>query len=378
MKICILSQPLHTNYGGLLQAYALQQVLKKLGHEPQTVDFANRLITPPLWRKVASMGKRLAKKAIGKGGIFTPTVEEKRIIAKHTDAFIKQHIATTEEINTVTDLTKLTQQGFECFIVGSDQVWRPRYSPYLPAFFLNFLEDDHNIKKLTYAASFGVDNWEFTQTLTEQCAKLAKKFGAISVREDSGIQLCKQYLGVEAEHVLDPVMLLNKEDFSDLINKDGAEPIDGNLMTYILDQTEEKQEIVAKVANNLKLKPFTVMPAKQFQKVGSKELENCIFPPLTQWLRGFMEAKFVVTDSFHGSVLSIIFNKPFLAVENAGRGMTRFNSLLKLFEIQVRLIKCANDVTNDKITEKIDFFRVNAILNNERSKSVNFLCNILN
>lgn len=116
---------------------------------------------------------------------------------------------------TVNDFTPdLTQKyGLDAYVVGSDQVWRPAFNlgPRLGNMFLDFAGDD--VKKISYAASFGCKEWEYTEEQERMCGKLAKRFDAISVREASGVDLCKEHFGVDATLVLDPTLLLNKEDY---------------------------------------------------------------------------------------------------------------------------------------------------------------------
>ena len=255
---------------------------------------------------------------------------------------------------------------------GAIRYGRPLYSPCLTNYFLDFLDHEEIIKKIAYAASFGVENWEYSPQQTIQCAALSKKFDAISVREDTAIKLCKEHLGVKAVHVLDPTLLIPKEDYIKLVAKDNIPKSKGNLMTYVLDKTNDKNEIIQKIAKKLDLIPFSVMPEKTFSEVGSNGLKDCIFPPVTQWIRGFMDAEFVVTDSFHGTIFAIIFNKPFIVIGNSERGMTRFKSLLKIFGLKDRLIISSVDLTLEKINSTIDFNRVNITLKKRELRQLIF------
>jgi hypothetical protein len=207
---------------------------------------------------------------------------------------------------------------------------------------------------------------------------LAKNFNAISVREDSAVKLSNDNLGVDAVHVLDPTMLLTKEDYEELVVKDQVSKSKGNLMIYVLDKSYKNTEIIQQVAIELGLIPFSLMPLYTFSSVGKKYIKDCVFPPVTEWLRGFMDADFVITDSFHGTVFSIIFNKPFLSIGNAGRGVTRFTSLLKIFGLENRLVLPSEKFSIKKIKGNIDFDKVNQILSNEKKRSKEFLFNALN
>ncbi|WP_321424486.1 polysaccharide pyruvyl transferase family protein [uncultured Bacteroides sp.] len=377
MKIGILTLPLYTNYGGLLQAFALQTVLKRMGHKPLTVAQPRRI---SLLRRILSVVKRLGLLMAGHKGIVVrayPTAKENKIIGWHTDRFIDENISVTEIIDSSGQMSLLKKYGFEAYVVGSDQVWRPDYAPCITNYFLDFLGEKEYVKRIAYAASFGVDNWKLSPKETSKCATLARRFNSISVREDSGVALCKEHLGVGAEQVLDPTMLLSKEDYIDLIEKDNIAPQKGVLMTYVLDKAPEKNTIIQRIATELELNVISVMPRSEFSEVGKKNLEDCVFPPVTEWLRGFWDAEYIVTDSFHGIILSIIFNKPFIAIGNKERGLARFTSLLKKFGLEERLILSPDELKPDYIHTPIDFPKVNVLLKNEQLRAINFLSEAL-
>ena len=147
-------------------------------------------------------------------------------------------------------------------------------------------------------------------------------------------------------------------------------------MTYVLDKSDKKESFINDIAEQLNLTPFTVM---QKQKLSGKtNIDDCVFPPVTKWLRGFMDAKFIITDSFHGCAFAILFNKPFLALGNNRRGITRFKSLLKMFYLEDRLILDDFAFDDSLIENDIDWDSVNTILKNERDKSFIFLKDSLN
>jgi hypothetical protein len=378
MKIAILTQPLETNYGGLLQAFALQKVLKRMGHEVLTINMRFGNLSCKI--KVISILKRLAIRLFTNKPMIIrawPTAKEKNIISSNTNQFIRNNIDTTQRIHSAVKYNLVKKYRFEAYIVGSDQIWRPLYSPNLTNYFLDFVEKKENIKRIAYAASFGVNKWEFSDKQTTQCASLARRFNAISVREDSAVNLCKLHLGVDAIQVLDPTMLLTKEDYMELVVKDRIPKSKGTLMTYILDKAGWKNELIHQMADKVKLTPFSVMPNEAFSKAGKKHLEECIFPPVTEWIRGFMDAEFVITDSFHGTVFAILFNKQFLCLGNNDRGLTRMTSLLDKMELADRLI-CEED-KNKKLHElkAIDYQKVNQIIEREKIKSMDFLENAL-
>lgn len=372
MRIGILTQPLHNNYGGLLQNYALQKVLKESGHEVFTINIKKREISK--FRRYASLLKSSALKLTGRKVRVRgwPTENETKIISQYTKQFIHKNITTTDLITKKVDEKLLENHRFEAYIVGSDQVWRPKYSPQMPTYFLDFLENNTDVIKLAYAASFGVDDWEFSETQTKEYKRLIKLFNAVSVREDSGVDLCEIHYGVEVTHLLDPTMLLSKNEYISLVEKENINKSSGNLFTYILDSTDDKNSIVDKISNLYNLNAFSVMQPKKFSDIERKGIDECIFPPVEEWIRGFMDAKFVVTDSFHGTVFSIIFNKPFISIANKSRGVTRFKSLLKLFQLEDRLVYSLNDFDMNEI-KAIDWENVNTIIEREKTESIQFL-----
>jgi len=379
MRIGILTQPLHNNYGGLLQNYALQTVLAELGHEVLTINIGGKVAYYHSLIKLASILKRSLLKATGRDIVIRawPTKNELKIISQNTNSFVNKNIKTTKLFTQKLNEKLLKEYAFDAYIVGSDQVWRPRYSPQLSTFFLDFLQSNSKVRKIAYAASFGVDNWEFTAKQTGEFGRLLKMFDAVSVREDSAIELCKNYFGVEATHLLDPTMLLNLDDYTSLVEKENIEQSPGTLFTYILDKNSDKLKIIDDIAHTYNLKPFSVMPLKNFSEPGRKDIYDCVFPAPKKWIRGFMDAQFVVTDSFHGTVFAILFNKPFIAIANKGRGLTRFTSLLKLFHLEDRLFFSSEDFVPDNLKE-IDWDKTNAILNQEKEKSIQFLKKSLN
>ncbi|MDD4781719.1 MAG: polysaccharide pyruvyl transferase family protein [Tissierellia bacterium] len=377
MRIGILTQPLNNNYGGLLQNYALQKVLRQFEHEVHTINIKNRETSK--FRRLASILIKSTQRLLGQNVRLRtwPNIKESELISHNTSQFVRNKIITTDIITKKVDASLLRDYNFDAYIVGSDQVWRPKYSPQLPTYFLDFLEHNPDVKKIAYAASFGVDHWEFTKNQTAEFKKLIKLFDAVSVREDSGVELCKKHFDIEAIHLLDPTMLLTKDDYISIVEKENIKESLGNLFTYILDSSKEKNIIVDNIANNCNLKPFSVMQSKRFSDKDRKGIDDCVFPPVEQWIRGFMDAEFVVTDSFHGTVFSILFNKPFISIANKSRGITRFKSLLKLFQLEDRLVipKESFNVNNIK---KIDFLEINNILLKEKEKSISFLRNQLN
>lgn len=375
MKIGILTQPLHNNYGGLLQNFALQQTILQLGIEPVTIDHTSRELVwwkNCLYKCYYYIWLLLHPSQI-KNQQYLLTDKEKAIISRNTSSFIKQYIRKTEPFHNNRELLKIIEdEHFDGYVVGSDQCWRPTYSGgFLKEMFLCFAVD--NVKRVAYAASFGTDQWEYTPEMTTVCAKLAKKFDLITVREKSGVDLCKKYLGVDASHVLDPTMLLSREDYIRLVEIEHEPVSHGNLFYYILDPSIDKSSFIQRIAKEEELKAFTVLPRCQAENRTKKDvkdhIEDCVYPSVTSWLRGFMDAEMVIVDSFHGAVFSIIFNKPFWVISNSMRGNARFTSLLEMFHLSERLVQ-PSELANVNYRKEIDWDEVNSILNEKKSQSI--------
>lgn len=375
MKIGILTQPLNNNYGGLLQAYALKEVLQSLGHEVIIINRQSKKVST--FRKYGSVVKSiLIGRTIAPNVLLNESFKEE--ISRETRKFREKFIPNLTHLITNNEgMHDLNNMGFDAYVVGSDQCWRPRYSPSIRNYFLDFAINDNGVKRIAYAASFGVSHWEFTDEDTAACSELLKRFDAISVREDSAIDLIKNKLErTDAIHVLDPTMLLNKEHYNDLVESENAPASPGNLNVYVLDKTPEKDKLVRQIEAKLQLKAFEILPVKRLneQKVTKDNMEDFVYPNPASWIRGFQDAKFVVTDSFHGTVFSILHNVPFVVIGNIERGLSRFQSLLKLFGLEDRLITDVDPIKIEYFTDKkIDWARVNKILDKEREKSLEFL-----
>lgn len=375
MRFGILTQPLHNNYGGLLQAYALKEVLQSMGHEVIIINRQSKKVST--FRTYGSVVKSiLIGRTIAPNVLLNESFKEE--ISRETRKFREKYIPNLTHLITDNEgMQDLNNMGFDAYVVGSDQCWRPRYSPSIRNYFLDFAINDNRVKRIAYAASFGVSHWEFTNEDTAACSELLNKFNAISVRENSAIDLIKNKLGRDdAVHVLDPTMLLSKEHYNDLVELEKSSVTPGNLNVYVLDKTPEKDKLVRQIEAKLQLKASEVLPVKKIneQKVTKDNIEDFVYQNPAVWIRGFQDANFVVTDSFHGTVFSILHNVPFVVIGNIERGLSRFQSLLKLFGLEDRLITDVDPIKIEYFTDKkIDWARVNKILDKEREKSLEFL-----
>lgn len=354
MKIGIVTQPLGANYGGILQNFALQETLREMGHEPITLRYNRR--TWKWWVKNCLLVTLL--KVTGNGGEYMPSPSTMRKQRAGLEGFINKHIATTNEFS---QYTPSLTDGLDAIVVGSDQVWRPMYNKLcLPDVFLAFTKGK-SLKRLSYAASFGTDQWEFTDAQARLCAEMLKDFDGVSVREASGIELCKKHLGYDnAVHVLDPTMMLTKKQYEKICCN--ATKFNGTyLCAYLLEMSDKKKRLVEETAKTHNL------PVKWLSADGGVKPTDTI----EAWLTAFRDAEYVVTDSFHGTAFSIIFQREFSTIGNKVRGNARMESLLGMFGLQERLIE------QPSALPAIDWNNVNTHLDNKRKDSKNFLAHIL-
>ncbi len=359
MRIGVYTHPLRLNYGGILQAYALQRVLQDMGHDAVYIEwcpYGFRLapLKIYIWRFLLKL-KWLGRRRI----VVFSDVDYYRSYNK-ISKFTKNNIS-------ILPIKDLQEEDVDVLIVGSDQIWRPVYIENIADAYLGFAKD-WDVRRITYAASFGVADWsEYSEEQTQVCRELIKKFDAVSVREDSGVDLCCNYLGVDAVHVLDPTMLVDTKHYMSHINSCKKRYPERMCLAYILDEADDKLAVLNSVA---KCQGYNI---RQWKDIDTPSIKK---PVVEEWLKGFHDAEFVFTDSFHGCVFSIIFNKPFIAFGNEGRGMARFDSLLKMFGLEELLITSLEQFTPELVDRAILRFSDNSIqqrLNELRKGSYEFL-----
>lgn len=325
MKINIITQYLFVNYGGILQNYALQEVLRRMGHEPLTVNVPkSKPIKQDIIRETYHAGQNLLNKLKGTDSnpfIFPYTRRCKEMeLSFPQRAFIEKHIRKVDVKAPFTPTTA-DEHHAEVWIVGSDQVWRPWCTPYIGNYFFDFLKG-RDVKRIAYAASFGTDVWEMDPRQTETAKELAKDFDLVTVREDSGIKLCKEHLRVDATHVLDPTLLLTREDYLSLTT-DKDYPKGKYIAAYILDMDSHKRKEIHKIS---KEKGLPVKFIGMMHRNGFDSIES--------WLATMAHSEYVITDSFHGTAFGLNFGKSVSILGNKVRGNARMESLLKMLGVE--------------------------------------------
>lgn len=383
MKIGILTLQ-GFNYGCVFQTYALMETLKSLGCKPTLLS--RKKVKPfvkiklPFLLQIKAYSKQFARKALffqGNNQTYAWIKQVKRDHQKNKNLsrkfmpFIKKNIsadaiyclASSEFDKNFVELQKQSK-GLDGIVVGSDQVWRPELTPSdISENFCNFLKDSQ-IKRFAYAASFGTNDWKYTEEETANCGKLLKEFIAVSVRESDGVDKCLKYFNRKATQVLDPVFLLDKDLYLSKFVKETDKR--DFVFNYFLSDNAEKQQILKFILDSLSY--------DQVVTISTAALSEFVSPE--KWLSNFKNSNFVFTDSFHGCAFSIIFNKPFVVFLN-NKNDPRILSLLETFNLKDRLITSASELTEEKILAPIDWNKVNTVLEFEREKSLNFLKNSL-
>lgn len=370
MKIGILTHPLDHNYGCLLQAFALQKTIKSMGHEVVTIDrFSNPKVA--FFSQLKNWMKRIAAHYVKGKNVricWNPnlTMDMKRKLFSKTQKFVDRNITNTG-IVFPSDLKMIDKKyQFDAYVVGSDQVWLPHFSLNC---FLDFVERD-NVKRIFYAASTGSTSFADVPSLAMKCKILSRKFSGISVREDSLLPVVKKALGRDAIQVLDPTLLLDAKDYlAACVEKEDDSPI---IFTYILDKTDDKQVLVDKVQKDLHLPIVAGSVEKDYERGKRMDINKCIYPSVDHWILNMARAKFVVTDSFHGTCMAITFRKPFVVVGNKARGLNRFLSVLRLFNLENRLITDSTQLS-PSFYSQLDNKYISELLKKKRTEAIDFI-----
>ncbi len=355
-----------TNYGGVLQNYALQKYLSIQGHSPFLVRYKHR--------SVILLFKSFIKKILGKKDYVQNKVVEYE--QRCFDDFRKDHTSfTKQEFNSVKQLNHNFPEA-DVFIAGSDQVWN--YNTFDGSGDPYFLDFGHNRKfaRIAYAVSFG--SIKVRPKFLKYISPRLKKFDAISCREYEGVDICKM-AGIDLDDlktVCDPTILLTKDNYNQVV--DNHYDVSGNyIMTYFLGWKTDipKNEIIS----------FAKKYDFQLRYVPSQGMDYTFFgvtpdyPTIPQWISLVRGAKHLVTNSFHGTVFAIIYHIPFIVIP-VGRSKERMNSrittLLKKIGCEERIYKDGN--LEENLKKNINWNKVDACLQSWRDESSRWLSNAIN
>ena len=368
MKIGILTLPFNNNYGGYLQCFALMAVLKNMGHSPEVIyRRQNR-------RKISWRAKQFLKRIFLKGiGSSVPCIipdqeKELRYRGAKMMEFVDKYISPkTAPLYSSKDFYEcIDNHRYDAVIVGSDQVWRPDYGPKIQDYFLYDLHSEETIL-ISYAASFGVDNPNYGNDEMKECGVALSRFKAVSLREKSGVEVINRFgwkLNCCPSVVLDPTLLLNKESYLETLpHKDS--PAKGKVFCYLLDPSESAEQAIKYYCNNKGIESYNIINTDIWRR------QDYVMPSIEEWLSGINEAEFVITDSFHGAVFSILFNKDFWVFGNVKRGKTRFLTLLSNFGLEERFIDMSSPCSLPE--NPIEWTSVNKRLHDMRTESMTYL-----
>lgn len=338
----------YQNYGSILTTYALGKFLTENGQELLLIDNA-AMFNP-------------AHPALN--GILNP----RRFLENYFD--ISRPYKSSEEM-------ALLNKHVDTFITGSDQLFNWFLSVEIQGYtyYQDFVEDDKN--RVAYATSFGAGYCYFKKEY-EICKPLLQKFNAISVREDINIGLINDEFDINAVYSVDPVFLLPREEYETLAAS-SMQTYRDYMLAYILDMSTEKLRIVDEYASVLKKKVVIIPSPATRDHIRFKKFRThhtVLEPDIIDWLYLFRNAEFIITDSYHGTLFSIIFKKDFVAIGNPLRSSVRFQSILNRLKVNTRLISDIPDVL-PQVDDAINYEAVYKILERDVSYSSKWLLNAI-
>jgi len=368
-KIAILTLNGYYNYGNRLQNYATQEMLKSLDFDAETIINDSKILSKKgLLERIYNLGTYSVEELYSKiNNKFWRSIS-KDSIAKRTNIFKKftsDYINETDYSISKNNIPNDLSDRYDYFITGSDQVWNPDNLHGSSIYFLTFAEKH---KRIAFAPSFGVS--EIKAEYVERYKEWLSGMHRISVREESGAKIIKELTGRDAPVLVDPTMLLTKEKWLSIAKPAKNKPQGRYLLTYFLGGIPAKykkqiRNIVKK--NNLEVINLGDIREKETYETGPSEFIDYI-----------NSCSIVCTDSFHGTVFSIVFEKPFIVYERIGSSSSmysRIDTLLNKFDLNSR--KAENIKTNNDVFD-IDYSHVPPILEQERKKAIDYLKEALN
>lgn len=361
----------YENYGQMLQAYALQTILERQGHTVQQVRYCGRrqggellLVRLNPLHLVRAIKNRYATKP------YDSHVEERAFAS-----FKRQHLHLSDkEYFNLRDL-RLNPPPADAYIVGSDQVWNEiDANEYANPWFLDF--GAPATKRIAYAASFG--RKEIPRRLQNYIAPLLTRMDAVSVREASGVAICRKAGCSQVKHVLDPTLLLQRDDYIALAQSDSSQSSSAtrdHMMGYFLGANMEipwAELNRYQSTRQLDLRITEISRAKEYLPATI----DYYYPTIPQWISDIASCSCMVTNSFHGTAFAIIMRRPFLVFPRKDRSKginERIFSLLETLGLHSRIYSSQKGSFTQQMDEKIDWSSVENALETQRRDSLNFL-----
>lgn len=361
LRVGILTYHFSENYGALMQAYGLRQWLTEHGCQAEFINYHpryvedggdfDRVLSPRLFRKnlkIAYMKTvNIQKKIFG-------DKRQSDLFEKFRNDVLNVQGERLEDREQVENYLASKSGKFDFIICGSDQIWNA--SPQMgidPVYFLA-MQDGGAAKHISYAPSFGKGDVE--QRYEDEIGNYIRQLDGVSVREFGGVSIISKISSLDAICVPDPSILLG--DFSDLIAK--AEPVNsGHIFCYALRSGEGIREVAEQVSLAQSAPIYSPYNAhKRWREIG-----ETIYPSPAGWVASISKASFVVTNSFHGTALSILLRKPFLTVGLLGKrsGLNeRARNLLGQLDLMDRFIEeYSSEVVSAKMADTINWEQVN-------------------
>lgn len=369
MKVALITILDNTNYGTYLQALATGMAIRSFGHEIELVHYTRKSMTPKgssrqilKDRGVLRWFKRCVLKR--KGRKLSYELRDKDI------DFLSSYLSITREYVGFEQL-KNDPPKADVYLTGSDQVWNSYYNHGIDrSFYLDFVPN--GATKISYAASVGMP--DFPTNEVDEVIGLLKKYNAITVREIAAKVLLAKF-GIASEVVLDPTLLLDKVEWTNIARRYPYTESEPYLLTYSVEYGNENSIIkhyAKQIAKRDGLKIYHIT----YGGTPTDNYYDKVFSHATpdQFLNLMLHASFVVVSSFHGTAFSVNFNKPFITVQPK-RFNSRIENLLNITGLQSRIVTdCNCDV---ETLGKIDYSIVNKILNEERLKSMRKLSEMI-
>lgn len=346
MKVSILTYHWEDNYGATMQAYATYKAIKQLGHSPEFIDL--RLPYNPSLKSRLVFGLKRYR------------------FNKFRQKYFRKR---TPKIYWSVDELRNNPPQSDCYLVGSDQTWNPQIGKeLLPAFFLTF--GDQSIKRISYATSIGLNKWEESPYISnEDISKALKHFNQILLRENSGIRIAKEIFNAEAKQVIDPVLL-----FPSYPELTGEIKQTGEIITYKLINDENFYENALTIAKDLN------KPVRSIGSVRKPSGFRAAYPESVEdWVKRIAGSEIVITDSFHGTVISLLYHRQFVVYIGDSNRITRIVSLLSQLGLEERILTGKNSIEDirDMALKKIDWTEIDSKLHNLRQNSLSLLSNAI-
>lgn len=367
MKVVIITVLDNTNYGTYLQALATGLTVHKLGCDVEIIHYIRKFMTPQGYSKLILKERgflRWLNRCVLHSRKRTHELRSKDY------AFLESYIPVTKEYVGFEELLADPPKA-DIYLTGSDQVWNSFYNRGIDkSFYLDFAPK--MAKRISYAASIGMSAIPAEEV--DETTRLLSKYQAITVREISAKKILSD-LGVCSEVVLDPTLLLNKDEWVNIANRFHFDEKEPYLLTYSVEYGNENSIIkhyAQQIAKERGLKLYHITYSGK-PKDNYYDKIFCYATP-DQFLNLMLNASFIVVSSFHGTAFSINFNKPFITV-SPKKFNSRIQSLLRITGLDSRLV--TDNTRSLDSFGNINYDIVNEKLDIERKKSINILSQML-